>query len=85
MTRREVLVAGLMATPALAGTRADPNGAVDLPIRVLILTVDPALLGTDVEIDRGSIDAAVHEAFTKAGLPVPEVLILTGLRVEVQT
>lgn len=84
MTRREVLT-GLMAAPALSQLRQDPNGVVDRPIRVLIFTIDPSFLSSDVEVDRESINAAVHGAFTKAGLPVPEILILTGLRVEVQT
>lgn len=80
MNRRDALKA-VMATAPLAGKSKDAQ-VVSPNSRLLILTLQEALVGQDVTIDP-NLKQTVKEALARAGLPEIELLVLTGFDVTV--
>lgn len=81
MTRRDMITGLLASTPALKGLTLQPGGVVCEECKVLILSVDPSLLA-HVVVDRKSIEETVEKAFKRAGLRVPQIVVLQGLKIE---
>ncbi len=81
MTRRDMISGVLAATPALAGLRLQPEGVVVEECKVLILSIHESIADCAI-LDRESVERHVARAFTAAKLPVPQVVILHGLRIE---
>ncbi len=82
MTRREMLMKALAASPAGAILAVEPPVEVAGDAKMLIFSVDPVLWnGGDVLVDAEGLRKMIDDTMRKAGIKIP-YMILAGMKVE---